>query len=955
MRVTLRVKLMGIVAVAAIAMLILAITGAWMDGRVEQRVDDIQQQYLPKIRVRPQLEAAVERVHRALEDAAGAAETERLTTAEVAQRELLAVIDGATDALTHAQRTTLHALADDHHRTGVRVARALIEGDASGELGTLTSALQDARGRLDSAIIEATAFDERGLAEAFAAVDSTQRTGMISRVAIGAACLLILVVLSVLIARNLYATLANLGAGFRRLGEGDFTTQIPSTSDDELGDVAVRANQMAGHLRNLDRERSRATWLKSGLAGLAEEIRGDLSPAEIATRAMAFLTRYLEAPAGALYYGPPGGPYRLLAGHGITDEVARTVEHGVGVVGQAVATSDVTVVETPKDPGLTLRTGLTTTLPSSLVFVPLVASERVTGVIELALTQPWTESAGELVTLARETIAIAVEVARGRSATQALLDETRRQAGEIEMARKALEDKADELAKASTYKSQFLASMSHELRTPLNAIIGFSELLQDDSIPLDAAMSKELVGDILTSGRHLLQLINDVLDLSKVEAGKLELFPERIKLTSVIGEVLAILRSTASKQQVTVHTDVPAELDDVTLDPARLKQVLYNYLSNALKFTPPRGRVTVRVRPEGMDRFRLEVEDTGSGIGPEDMSRLFASFQQTTEGARKSGSTGLGLALTKRLVEAQGGSIGVRSELGKGSVFHAVLPRQASSTDAALPPLLVPGDAPDTGKPVVLVIEDDPRDREVLVSSLQAAGFAVEAVSTGKDAVARCRERQYNAITLDLFLPDMTGLEVLQQVRDGRNGKVPVVVVTVVAERGAVAGFAVHDILPKPLDAGMLMASLQRAGVRPDLAPSVILVVDDDPASLKVMSATLGQLGFLAVTESDGRRGLEAALAEPPSAIVLDLIMPGFSGFEFLDQLRASEVGRAIPVIVWTSKDVSMDELQILRTSAHAVVSKGHNGNSRVITELTALLGPGKETSDARHAGPDRR
>ena len=955
MRFTLRLKLFAIVAVAAVAMLILAITGAWLDDRVERQVDDIRQQYLPKIRVRPQLEAAVERVHRALEDAAGAAEIDRLDSAGTAHRELLDAIDSATDAMTHAQRMSLRTLADDHYRQGVSVARKLIDGDPEGALPGLTDSLQDARARLASGITEATAFDERALAAAFADVGSTQRAGMISRIAIGGVCLVTLLLLSLWIARNLYATLENLGAGFRRLGDGDFTTQIPSTANDELGDVAARANQMAGHLRNLDRERSRATWLKSGLAGLAEEIRGDLSPAEIATRAMAFLSRYLKAPAGALYYGPPGGPYPLLAGHGITDEVARTVEHGVGIVGQAMETTSVTVVETPKDPGLTLRTGLTSTLPSSLVFVPLITSERVTGVIELALTQPWTESAGELVTLARETIAIAVEVARGRSATQALLDETRRQAGEIELSRKALEDKADELAKASTYKSQFLASMSHELRTPLNAIIGFSELLQDDSVPLDAAMSKELVGDILTSGRHLLQLINDVLDLSKVEAGKLELFPERIKLTSVIGEVLAILRSTASKQQVTVHTDVPAELDDATLDPARLKQVLYNYLSNALKFTPPRGRVTVRVRPERNDMFRLEVEDTGSGIGPEDISRLFASFQQTAEGARKSGSTGLGLALTKRLVEAQGGSIGVRSELGKGSVFHAVLPRNASSSHAALPPLLVADDAPDAGKPVVLVVEDEPRDRETLVTTLQAAGFAVEAVSTGRDAVARCRERQYHAITLDLFLPDMTGLEVLQQVRDGRNGKVPVVVVTVVAERGAVAGFAVHDILPKPLDAGMLMASLDRAGVRPELAPSVILVVDDDPASLKVMSATLGQLGFLAVTESDGRRGLEAALAQPPSAIVLDLIMPGFSGFEFLDQLRASAVGRAIPVIVWTSKDVSMEELQVLRTSAHAVVSKGHNGNSRVITELTALLGSGKETSDARNPGPDRR
>jgi PAS domain S-box-containing protein len=229
---------------------------------------------------------------------------------------------------------------------------------------------------------------------------------------------------------------------------------------------------------------------------------------------------------------------------------------------------------------------------------------------------------------------------------------------------------------ANRTKSEFLANMSHELRTPLNAIIGFADLLYDEQVPAGSPTHKEFLGHIRTSGQHLLQLINDILDLSKVEAGKLEFFPEPFSLERAVTEVSSILRSIAMGKGIQVGVDLDPALGILVLDPARLKQVLYNYLSNALKFTSPGGQVTIRGRAEGADRFRLEVEDTGIGIAAEDAKRLFVDFEQLDGGKSKSHSgTGLGLALTKRLVEGQGGSVGVRSVPGQGSVFHAVLPR----------------------------------------------------------------------------------------------------------------------------------------------------------------------------------------------------------------------------------------------------------------------------------------
>ena len=234
-----------------------------------------------------------------------------------------------------------------------------------------------------------------------------------------------------------------------------------------------------------------------------------------------------------------------------------------------------------------------------------------------------------------------------------------------------------EIREASRMKSEFLANMSHELRTPLNAIIGFAELLYDGQVKSSMPEFKEFLGDILTSGRHLLQLINDVLDLAKVEAGRLEFRPEPADLNKILGEVTAVLKTTAAAKNIQIQTEIDSGLVGLELDASRLKQVAYNYLSNALKFTSPGGRVTIRARPVSGEQFRLEVEDTGIGVAQGDIDRLFVQFQQLESGkAKRHQGTGLGLALTKRLVEAQGGSVGVTSVVGKGSTFFADLPRK---------------------------------------------------------------------------------------------------------------------------------------------------------------------------------------------------------------------------------------------------------------------------------------
>jgi signal transduction histidine kinase len=368
-----------------------------------------------------------------------------------------------------------------------------------------------------------------------------------------------------------------------------------------------------------------------------------------------------------------------------------------------------------------------------------------------------------------------------------------------------LERHSRQVQEASRLKTQFLANMSHELRTPLNSIIGFAELMHDGRVGPVSTEHKEYLGDVLTSGRHLLDLINDALDLAKIEAGKMELRPEPVDLAKLAAEIRDMLRTLAAAKRITVDTRIDTGLDRVVLDPAKLKQVLYNYLANALKFTPEEGLVVIRAGPEDADTLRLEVEDSGIGIRAEDAGRLFVEFQQIDDStAKKYPGSGLGLALTKRIVESQGGRVGVRSTPGQGSVFFAVLPR------------VVPA-VPWQSTPALLVVEDDPEERAWLGDILTRAGYAVTTAATGADALVQCRLRAFDAITLDLLLPDMTGIELLRRIRSlTAQEKVPVIVLSGVAEKEVADGLRIHDFLVKPIDAGELLASVQRAGVPPN-------------------------------------------------------------------------------------------------------------------------------------------
>jgi PAS domain S-box-containing protein len=467
---------------------------------------------------------------------------------------------------------------------------------------------------------------------------------------------------------------------------------------------------------------------------------------------------------------------------------------------------------------------------------------------------------------------------------------------------------------SSRLKSLFLANMSHELRTPLNAVIGFADLLTMSGQPPDAARQREWLQHIASSGRHLLNMINDVLDLSKIEAGKMDFHPEAVELPALVDDVMATVAVLAEQRGLSLSSSIEPGLHGLVLDPARLRQVLLNYLSNAIKFTPTGGHVELRMVGEGPRLWRLEVEDNGIGIPAERIGHLFVEFQQLDDGlTKRHQGTGLGLALTRRLVEAQGGRVGVYSEPGRGSRFYAVLPRQPLDADAS---------QERPAHQQLVALRDHPL-RDGVARELSQAGVVVDAAATAADVLRLARVRRYTELAIDLGLPDAPGLSALAAVRGGGPSMhAAVKALALTPSAGAGVAFPVADVLAKPLRRAALARAL--LPLRDRLGPGrPVLVVDDEAGSRELMCAALQSAGLEVVAAASGAEALQRLPAVQPGALVLDLMMPGLDGFQVLHELRSDPLWSGLPVIVWSALTLSVEDVETLARSAAAIASAG--------------------------------
>jgi len=496
---------------------------------------------------------------------------------------------------------------------------------------------------------------------------------------------------------------------------------------------------------------------------------------------------------------------------------------------------------------------------------------------------------------------------------------------------------------ANTAKSAFLANMSHELRTPLNAIIGFTRIVRRHAAATLPEKQVENLDRVLVSADHLLGLINTVLDIAKIEAGRMDVQATTFGLPSLVD----LCRTTTQpllRPGVVLEQEVAPDLPPIHSDQEKVKQILLNLLSNAAKFTEA-GSVTATARCEG-DTVVVAVADTGIGISAEAMGRIFEEFQQAdTSTTRKYGGTGLGLSISRHLARLLGGDLTVTSTPDVGSTFTLTLPlrygEMTPAVETTRPSLVAPVDAaPPADQPIVLAIDDDPDAIYLIEENLAEAGYRVVGLRDGRAAVERAKALRPCAIALDVIMPDKDGWQVLYDLKhDPGTRDIPVILVTIVDKTALGYQLGAADYLVKPLDRDALLAALARvARTDGDTGRHRLLVVDDDPDVVEMVRQLLAETSFEIAAAADGVEALEAVARQPPDAILLDLMLPRLDGFAVIEELRRRPAGRDIPIVVLTAKDLSNEEASRLRESVSQVIRKQGLDAQTLIRELHQVI-----------------
>ena len=752
-------------------------------------------------------------------------------------------------------------------------------------------------------------------------------------------------------------------------------------------------------------------WIDQGQVQLSAKMLGERDVSEQGRRVLSFLAEYLGAQVGSLYVGNGNGSFVRVAGHGLEslDPRSEVVAAGQTLVGQAAADGRAVLLNDLPDGYIDVRSGIGAAKPRTLCLLPTSADGAVNGVIELGFFSAPPKATGELLDTVASSVGMVIRSAQYRQRQAELLEETQRQAEELQVQHEELQTaneeleshqealktsqveleetngqleeqartlelqkehlastqdvlrkRATEVERASGYKSEFLANMSHELRTPLNSALILAKLLLDNKQGNLTDEQVQYAANIYSAGNDLLTLINDILDLSKVEAGKLELTIEPLDLGKLFEAAKQRFAPLAREKQLDLTVALePGCPERIETDSVRLQQIITNLLSNAVKFTE-RGTVRLRARAGEQDDVLVSVEDTGIGIPAHQHQVIFDAFRQadgTTN--RKYGGTGLGLSISRELVELLGGELRVESTPAEGSVFTVALPVRArkaalrrrgghfaeSPNDGrgaerrSLAPVDDDRAALSDPSRVVLVIEDDVGFARILRELAHELRFQCLLARSAEEGLVLAKQYKPAAILLDIGLPDHSGLTVLELLkRDASARHIPIHIVSahdyqqVARELGAI-GYAL-----KPVKRDELMVAFRRLEEQLARQARSVLIVEDQDVQREAITKLLGSDGVSITSVATAEAGLERLEAERFDCVVLDLMLPGTSGFDFLDRVAKSDQTMLPPVIVYTARALTVDEEQRLRHHAKSIIIKGARSPERLLEEVTLFL-----------------
>ena len=695
--------------------------------------------------------------------------------------------------------------------------------------------------------------------------------------------------------------------------------------------IAIENVRLLDELRQRTDQLGRSVGELRALGEVSQAVNSTLDLETVLTTIVAKATQLSGTEAGAIYVlDGAQREFRLRATYGMSEELIAAITDQHAALSNAVSEAaeqgePVQAADLQNEPPSMVNDIIMKAGYRARLLVPLIRSGQTVGALVVRRMQP-----GEF---PKSTI----ELVKTFAAQSVLAIQNARLFSEIEVKSRQLAAARDAADEANRTKSSFLANMSHELRTPLNAIIGLSDMLASNTARFGTDKALEPLRRVHRAGTHLLGLINQILDLSKIEAGKLELHPERVNILPLVEEVIGTARLLAEQNKNRLSVECPGDLPPIEADAMRVRQILLNLLSNACKFTKD-GSIILRVRPvahQGQDCIAFAVADSGIGMTPEQLGRLFEEFSQgdaTT--ARQYGGTGLGLAITRRLCQMMGGDVSVTSEVGKGTTFTVRLPVAAAAVS-------VRDEVRDAGTDVpsgncVLVIDDDATALDLIADYLRQAGFAVITAAGGREGLKRAKDHHPIAITLDVMMPDIDGWTVLAALRgDPQLADIPVVMATIVDERRQGMTLGAVGYLTKPIDRDKLVEIIRRYGA--PSGPTRVLVVEDDATQRERVRNWLEPRQWLVTEAENGRIALERLKDTVPDVIILDLMMPEMDGFQLVAALQQHPQWRRIPVVVVTALDLSAQDRARLNSGVETVLLKESFKPSDLIEGLRRL------------------
>ncbi len=1016
MNTSLRNRLLWIFGVSAFALLAMLAGSAWIASEQTRDLRDVEERLVPKLELGPKLEGDFEHMRQAMQDAVAAQDMPALeATLELRNHffDLIAATHGVIDPNDAALlRWTIHDYYDVSHD----VSRRLIAGETGEDLVDEMARMQAQQAKSVALIKRTTGLSRTELRGGFAAVGSANRRADHFRFTIGLIGLALVLAFSISVTRSVLRSIGHLSRGLSRFSTGDFRETIAETGPEELSRLAREANAMAASLRELGEQRDRHDWLKESQVLISNEMRGSAEPAAIAECALRCIAERTRAAAGALYLLADGGLW-LRGQYALPDAPVFTpldpLQAGAashGLLLEAARGTQLKVIDDVPEGYVKIGSGLGASAPRALAFLPLAWASETIGVLELAYFHECSGEVRELLASLQQMLVVGLQAALSRAALKEALARSQQQAEqlvaqeeelrannqelqsqheelrvanseleeqrrrlsiqnqELEEARRRLQQKAEELTKMSAYKSQFLANMSHELRTPLNSMLLLSHLLSQNESGNLSPKQVEYSKTIHAAGDDLLNLINQVLDLAKIEAGRQELWLEAVPLARFAEHARRVFEPLANEKQLELRITLDANLPElVTTDAQRVERILINLLGNAIKFTD-RGSVSLTITRPPSDAkvasssldlsaaFALVVSDTGIGIPVEAHERVFSPFEQIeSHSNRRYAGTGLGLAICRESAGLLGGELQLASQPGKGSTFSCYLPLQAVLTPpkrtSQSAPALVADDRAELAAdvPHLLVIEDDPVLAEQLVDIIRARRLKAVVARTGEEGLVLARQNRPQGIILDVKLPDVDGWSVMERLRnDSITREIPVHFVSGedAQERGLALG-AVGYLMKPATHAELARAvrSLTRSGAA---AERRILIVEDSVPEGESLCALLEQESFTAERAGNAREALELLESRRFDCMILDLGLPDMDGLAVLETLRARGGSDAPRVIVHTGRALNKRETQQLEAYAEAVVLKEGDSAARLLEEIRLFV------SHVTHSLPPR-